>query len=183
VGHLREALAVQADGHHEIQPQEREVGEIIPRQGFVAKVRVNEAKAAEARFAGTQALEVGEEYGLGVPHDHVLDLPFRLTRTPSWRPIRERSRRDSAPAPGQGPEGDSGGRRADPLDLAGLETLGVAVESVRGNLRTAWSAGREFHRSCRRQVQDSQPPRGKQRQTRPISPPGTRVVLAPGGMI
>ena len=130
VGGHRQALFVEPDGNHEIEAEQREVGEIVPRERLALQVRVDEAEAPESRLAGPQAPEFREEDRPRIANHHVLDLPF---------PVHE----DADLATGLVGQlgqvaGQLGGRDLvrrnpaavnvlNPLDLIGLETLDVAV--------------------------------------------------------
>ena len=100
-----------ADRRHQVEPQQRQVDEVVARQRLVAQVRVHQAQAAEPAAAGADAADLGQVDARGVADEHVLDLaapadqdpdlPLDLARdartgTPPARPTRPppgRSRR------------------------------------------------------------------------------------------
>ena len=81
---------VHVHGDHQVEPEEREVVQVVLRQLFAAQVRVDGAQAAEAVLADARALEVGpldaarvaDDDGLDVALavDERADLPARLVR-------------------------------------------------------------------------------------------------------
>ena len=135
VGRERKPLGVQADHHHEVETQEGQVGEVVPSQGLVTEVRVDEAQAAKARLAGAQTLEVGEEDRPCVPHHDVLDLSLAV-REDADLAARLAGELSEVARQLLGQDLVWGDLAAvdvlDPLDLTRFEPLGVAVESIRG---------------------------------------------------
>jgi hypothetical protein len=78
----RQSRGIQADGHHQIETEEGEVGQVVARERFVLQVGVDEPQTPEAGFAGAQALEIGKEDRPGVPDDDGLDLPLPVDEDP-----------------------------------------------------------------------------------------------------
>ena len=63
-----------ADRRHQVQPQQRQVDEVVARQRLVAQVGVHQAQAAEAAAAGADAADLGQVDARGVADEDVLDL-------------------------------------------------------------------------------------------------------------
>jgi hypothetical protein len=106
----RAPIGLHADRRHEIEAQQREVDEVVAREGLVAQVRVHEAQAAEAPAAGAEAPDLGQVQAGRVAHEDVLDvaappdeeadLPLDLARqlTQVRRELRRRDlAREQAP--------------------------------------------------------------------------------------
>ncbi len=62
------------DGGDEIEPEEREVGQVIPRQGFRLEMGVHEPQSAQASFARASAADVRQIDAAGVSDENRLDL-------------------------------------------------------------------------------------------------------------
>ena len=69
----RAAGGVDGDRGDRVEPQQREVGEVVARERLAAQVRVDEPQAAEAARAAAHAAEVGQDDLRRVADDHVLD--------------------------------------------------------------------------------------------------------------
>ena len=86
----RPPVRLQANRRHQIQPQERQVDEVVARQRLVAEVGVHQAQAAETPPPGPQAADLRQVDARGIPDEDVLDLapavdqdadlPFDLAR-------------------------------------------------------------------------------------------------------
>ena len=48
------------DGRHQVEPEPRQVDEVVAREGLAAQVRVHQPQAAEAAAPGAQAADVGQ---------------------------------------------------------------------------------------------------------------------------
>ncbi len=70
----RPPVGLKANRRHEVQPQERQVDEIVARQRLVAQVGVHEAKAPKAPASGPKAADLREVDPRGVTDEDVLDL-------------------------------------------------------------------------------------------------------------
>ena len=125
----RAARGIDGDRGDRVEPEQREIGEIVARQRFAAQVGVNEPQAAEPAVAAADTAEVGQHDLRGVADDHVLDraaaidqhadLAMQLRRL--CRELRRELRRDDL--------GRSDATAVQPLqrlDLARLETLSIA---------------------------------------------------------
>src|SRR5262249_16969929 len=66
--------ALDANRCDQVEPEEREVGEVVLRQRLAAEVGVDEPEAAEAAARRTEAADVGKDELGRVPDDDVLDL-------------------------------------------------------------------------------------------------------------
>ncbi len=76
----------------EIEPQQREVDEIVARQRLAAQVGVDEPQAAEAAGAGAARPEVGQVRACDASPTMTCSIsPLRSTRTPTWRSIVARA--------------------------------------------------------------------------------------------
>ena len=53
-------VGLHADGRHQVQPQQRQVDQVVARQRLVAQVGVHQAQAAEAAAAGADAADLGQ---------------------------------------------------------------------------------------------------------------------------
>ena len=71
-------VLVDVDGDHQVEPQQREVGEIVLRQFLAAEVRVDAAQATEAVGGDTSPLQVRQLNAARVPDDDVLDVAFTV---------------------------------------------------------------------------------------------------------
>ena len=62
------------DRGDQVEPEQREVDQVVARERLAAQVRVHQAQAAEAAAAGADAAEVGQHDARGVADDDVLDV-------------------------------------------------------------------------------------------------------------
>ena len=69
---------VNLDGDHQVEPQEREVVQVVLRQFLAAQVRVDGAQAAEALGGDARALQVGPLDAARVADDDVLDVALAV---------------------------------------------------------------------------------------------------------
>jgi len=60
------------DGCHQIQPQERKVRQVVLAQGFVAKMCMNHANAAQRALSEPISGEIRQEHFAAVAHDDIL---------------------------------------------------------------------------------------------------------------
>ena len=69
---------VHLNRRHQIEAQQREVGQIVLRQFFPRKLRVNAAKSAKAFRRNTGASEIRHLDSLCRADHHILDLSFAI---------------------------------------------------------------------------------------------------------
>src|SRR4051812_9774523 len=60
---------------HEVEPQARQVDEVVTRERLGTQMRVDEPNAAKATRGGAQTPDVGKHQLRSVADDHRLDLP------------------------------------------------------------------------------------------------------------
>ena len=65
---------INIDRDHQIQPQEREVSEVILRQALTTKMRVDKTKTAEAINGDTDALEIRQLDAPIITNYHELNM-------------------------------------------------------------------------------------------------------------
>ena len=73
-----QAVVEHADRGHQVQAEEREVGEVVAGERLGLEVGVHQAKAAESDLAGARAADVRELELVGVPHHHLLHLTLAV---------------------------------------------------------------------------------------------------------
>ncbi len=123
-------VLIEPDSRNEIEPEEREVGQVIARQGLVLKMGVDEAETAETRFAGAQPPELRKEDGACVSDDDVLDMTLSIDESAN---LTAGLVADLAEVARQlGRDDPRGWNLAavdvlDPLGLTGLEALDISV--------------------------------------------------------
>ena len=131
----RAAVGPDADRRDQIEPQQRQVDEIVARQRLAAQVRVHQPQAAEAAAAGADAADLGQVDARRVAHDHVLDLAAPLDQDPD---LALDLARDLAQVRRQLGRRDLRGAEPPPVHalermlLAGLEAGGIAADDVQG---------------------------------------------------
>ena len=69
----RPARGVDGDRRYSIEPQQREVGEVVPGQRLAAQVGVDEPKAAEPARSAAHTADVGQHDLRRIADEHVLD--------------------------------------------------------------------------------------------------------------
>jgi len=135
VEHAGEPVRAHADGGHHVQPEQRQVGEVVLGERLRLEVGVHQAQPAEADLAGAGAADVGQLQLVGVADDdplHValavqqhadlaVDLPRQLGEVAGQLRADDVVRADAA-AVGV----------PQPLQLAVLEAEGVSVDVVQG---------------------------------------------------
>lgn len=62
------------DRRDQVEPQERQIGEVVFGQPFGSEMRVNKPQPAQARTAPAKRRQVREEKGLCVPHNENADV-------------------------------------------------------------------------------------------------------------
>ena len=124
-----------ADRRHQVQPQQRQVDEVVARQRLVAQVRVHQPQAAEPAAAGADAADLGQVDARGVADEDVLDLaappdqdadlPLDLARDAAQvrRQLGRRDLRRTEPPPVNALQR---------VLLAGLEPRDIAADDVQG---------------------------------------------------
>src|SRR5713226_4532124 len=124
------AVGAHAESRDQVQAQERQVGQVVLTQRFVAQMRVNHPNAAERLPAEAIVREVGQDDLAVVPDDDVLDRAAAIDQQADLAPDLAGEPRAE---PGQLP-GDDGifGYPAavdmlQPLQLAGLEPREITV--------------------------------------------------------
>ena len=124
-------------GHDHVESQEGKVCQVLLRQGFSLKVRVDETKASETRDPCSKPGEIGKRDAALVadqndldgapPSDQDSDLPSDFAGELCQQPCDVRRndslRRDPLPV-----------EAFDPSDLTGLQADDVAVDSVNRTL-------------------------------------------------
>ncbi len=70
----RTPVGQKPDRRHEIQPQQRQVDQVVPGQRLVAQVGVHQTKPAEAPAPRAQTADLRQVDARGIPHEDVLDL-------------------------------------------------------------------------------------------------------------
>jgi hypothetical protein len=70
----RQSVSANCDGGHGVEPQEREVGEVVARERLALEVGVNETQTAESRLAGAGTADVGQKEAAGLANQHPFDL-------------------------------------------------------------------------------------------------------------
>jgi hypothetical protein len=68
------SIVADADGGHQVEPQEGQVDQVVAAQRLVAQVGVDQPQAAEAAASSAQASHLGEHDARGVSDEHVLDV-------------------------------------------------------------------------------------------------------------
>jgi hypothetical protein len=63
---------------HQIEPEQREVGEVVLGQFFAAQVCVDGAQAAEAVGGDARPLQVGPLDAAGIADDDILDVALAV---------------------------------------------------------------------------------------------------------
>ena len=126
----RLATGADRDRRHQVEAEERQVGEIVLGQRLAAQVRVDQAQPAEAPRAAAQTSDVRQHQLRCVPHDDVLDRTSPVDQDPD---LAVELRRDLAHGGGELVRNHLTRRHAPPvdalqrLDLAGLEALCIAA--------------------------------------------------------
>ena len=69
---------VHVDGDHQVEPEQRQIVQVVLRQLLAAQVRVDGAQAAEAPLADARALEVGPLDAACVADDDRLDVALAV---------------------------------------------------------------------------------------------------------
>jgi hypothetical protein len=77
-GQTRPPIDIHRD--HQIETQEREVGEVVLRQLFAAQVRVDAAQSAKAVFGDACSFQVGEFNAPRIADDNVFDVAFAVNQ-------------------------------------------------------------------------------------------------------
>jgi len=67
------AVWCEHDRRHQIEPQPRQIDQVVAGQRLASQVRVHEAYASKAAGRGAQAAEVGEHQLGSIAYDHELD--------------------------------------------------------------------------------------------------------------
>jgi len=125
------AVVGDIQGGHGVQPQEREVRQVLPAQPRLAEMGVDAPEAAETAQIGADPPEVGQLDPAAVPHHHVLDGALPVHQHPHLAPDLGR---DPGQARRELRRQQALGRQAALVDflkladLAGLESRGVAVD-------------------------------------------------------
>ena len=123
------AAGVDADGAHQVEAEQREVGEVVAGQRLAAEVGVDQAQAAEAAGGAAQTADVGQ-HDLGrIADEDVRDLAAAIDQHAD---LAKHRRRDLGEEVGE--LGAHHLRRCDApaidslerLQLAGLQARGVA---------------------------------------------------------
>ena len=109
-------------GADEVEPQEREVGEVVPGERFPVEVGVDEPKPFEAALAGAERVEAGD-------HDLAVCLPGDLAEVAGKLEGEHPGDRDFAAV-----------ELLDAPDLVRLESGRVAIDAVDGE-RTSGCPG------------------------------------------
>ena len=131
----RAAVGLHANGRHEIQPQQREIDEIVAGQRLVAQVGMDEAQAAEPASARSDAADLGQVDARGIAHEDVLDFAAPADEEPD---LALELARQAAQERGQLGGSDLGRTQAPPVYalesvlLAGLEARDIAGDVVQG---------------------------------------------------
>jgi hypothetical protein len=73
-------LFVNIDSSHQIQSQQRQVGQVVARQILSAQMRVNTAQAAKAIAGHANSLEVGKFDPARVADDHELHVTLAVNQ-------------------------------------------------------------------------------------------------------
>ena len=135
VQHPGQAVFLHPDGRHHVEPQQGEVGEIVPGERLALEVGVHQAQATQAHLAGTRAAHVGELELVRVADDHRLDVSLAVEEHAD---LAVGLQRELGQVPGQlGADDLMHGHVAAPgvlqvFELAGLEAQYVASRFVHG---------------------------------------------------
>ncbi len=125
----RQPVLAHRDGRHQVEPQEREVGQVVPRERFAVQVRVHQAQAAQPDLAGARAPDVGQREARGVADDDLRDVPLAVEEDADL-PVRFSGELGEVPgelgAHDLGAAGAPAVGVAKLLELALLEAEGVA---------------------------------------------------------
>jgi hypothetical protein len=70
----RFALGRQQDGRDQIEPQARQIDEVVARQGLAEQMGMHQPQRAEATFGGAQAADVRQHHRGGVADDDAIDV-------------------------------------------------------------------------------------------------------------
>src|SRR5262249_49362325 len=107
------AAALDADGGDQVEPEERQIGEVVLCERLTAKVRVDQSQAPEAAARGAQTAHVRQHELGGVAYENVLDLSAPVDEDAD---LARNFRRDLAEERRElGPD-DVGGRHPTPVD-------------------------------------------------------------------
>ena len=130
VGERRQPVVAHPDRYDRIEPQQREVGQIVPGQTFVGQMGLDQAQASQASATRAQATPVRElRVGRAADQD-VLDGPRPVEKHPHLPSDLPRQLgqlpgelvRDEAVCVESSPD-----QALEGLDLAGFEAVGIAV--------------------------------------------------------
>ena len=62
------------DGRDEVEAKQRQVDEVVPAQGFIAQVSVDQSKPSETPTPGPQTSEIGQEQLRGITNEDMFDF-------------------------------------------------------------------------------------------------------------
>jgi hypothetical protein len=65
----------EADGDDHVEPQAREIDQVVPAQWLVPEMGMNESETAKPSRARTKTADVGQHELRGITHDHVVHSP------------------------------------------------------------------------------------------------------------
>jgi hypothetical protein len=131
----RPSVRPYADRRDQVQPQQRQVDEIVARQRLVPQVRVDQPQAAEPTAPGADATDLGQVDARGIADEDVLDLAAPADQDPDL-PLD--LARDAAQVRGELCRRDFSGTEPPPVNafervfLAGLEPRDIAADDVQG---------------------------------------------------
>ena len=92
----RAAGRVDGDRGDRVEPEQREVGQVVARERLAAQVRVDEPQAAKASAAAADTAEIGQEDLRRVADHHVLDRAAAIDQDADLAVQLRRLRRELA---------------------------------------------------------------------------------------
>ena len=125
-------LLVGGDAHHRVEPELREVGEVVRREAFVREVRVDAAHAAQAAAAGAHAPPVRQLDAAVVADHHVR---HRARAVDQHADLAADLARELGEPPGEVVGQEAIGRKAalrealELLDVVSLQAVGIAEDA------------------------------------------------------
>ena len=69
-----QSIAAHINRRHQVEPEQGKVGQVVLREPFSGKVRVQAAKPAKASLAHAHAFQIGQDYAARVAYDDIFDV-------------------------------------------------------------------------------------------------------------
>ena len=78
VQHAGQPVFLHANGRDEVEPQQREVGEVVAGERLALQVRVHQAQPTQTHLPGARTADVGQLERMRVAHHHRLDVALAV---------------------------------------------------------------------------------------------------------